>query len=302
MLQVKKAGLRSQPGPLCTDNTGMWLPEEVPDDVHNPAIAQIDEQDIVIIADPPVGTISRRQAILPRIVDPVARSVIAGAERETDAYPAVTPTAIGRIIAPGAIIIAITFAVTAPVIPAVVTPVAAPAIYAVVVVAIVTTVDIAVAIPVVTAVKAVVVVPVVTAIKVAIAVAIPVTVKSLVIVAIPTAVEITVAVSIPTPVEIAVAIAIPAAVKIAVTVTVVIAAIGLSARPLLTTDFAPLAIATVAFLKPLVVLGRLLLRGLSALLTNFATTASAFTAAPASLIAIAVTSAAFAALERRIVI
>ena len=78
MTSVKKA-----PGHICRPAliilTG-YLPEKVADDVDDATAAEIDQQHIVIISHPTISTISGRQAVLPWIIDPVARTIIARSE------------------------------------------------------------------------------------------------------------------------------------------------------------------------------------------------------------------------------
>src|SRR5687768_9735582 len=102
------------------------LPEEVVDHVEHLTAIHVDQQDIVIITDPAGPGISRRQAILPRIIDPVAVRIETGTEPQSDRKAAVAVVAIGRIIAADPVQIAIGIAITLPVVPTVVAPVAVP--------------------------------------------------------------------------------------------------------------------------------------------------------------------------------
>ncbi len=56
-------------------SAGEGLPEDAVDHIDDAAAARIDEQRVVIIAHPAIGTIGRRQAVLPRIADRVAMAV-----------------------------------------------------------------------------------------------------------------------------------------------------------------------------------------------------------------------------------
>src|SRR6185369_5952938 len=110
-----------------TERVRALSPEDVADHVDDIAVANIDQQRIVIIADPAQVAVGRRQAIGPGIVDPVIvaeqQAVEIGAYRE--AAIAIGP-AIRHGIAGQAIDIAVILPIIRPVIPVVLTPVAVP--------------------------------------------------------------------------------------------------------------------------------------------------------------------------------
>jgi len=68
------------------------------DHVHHFTGVKVHQQNVVVIADPPGPRISRRQAVLPRIGNPVAARIIRRSETQSDGEAAVA-IAIGRIIA-----------------------------------------------------------------------------------------------------------------------------------------------------------------------------------------------------------
>ena len=102
------------------------LPEEVVDHVDHLAGVDVHQQRVVIIAHPAVRAVGRRQAILPRIVEPVARAVIARPQAEADREAAIAP-AEGIVIAAEPEQRAVAVAMVAPVVAAVAAPVAGPA-------------------------------------------------------------------------------------------------------------------------------------------------------------------------------
>src|SRR5690606_37205258 len=57
-----------------TGRRGWWarLPEEVVDHVDHLAAVDVHQQDVVVVADPAIRSVDFGQAVLPRIVDPVA--------------------------------------------------------------------------------------------------------------------------------------------------------------------------------------------------------------------------------------
>ena len=113
---------------------GSLLPEKAVDDVFDFACEGVDQDRIIVIADPAISSVGRRQAILPRIVDPVIRLVIVGIEVRPDTKSAVIESerievkadAEGRPVA---------IAVAAPVVAIVVAPGIVPAVAGVAIVA-----------------------------------------------------------------------------------------------------------------------------------------------------------------------
>lgn len=67
-------------------------PEEVVDHVEDFTAPHVDEQRIVVITDPARARRSRRKAVHPRIVDPIAAAVIVGPQAPADREGLVSPT------------------------------------------------------------------------------------------------------------------------------------------------------------------------------------------------------------------
>ena len=120
----KRPGRQGRPGFLFL-SCG-FLPEEVVDHVDHFAAVDIDQQRIVIVTHPAVGTVDIRQAILPGIVDPVPIAEEQVVEIEPDAQAAIAVIAIGRIVAAQVIGVAIGPPVVIPVIAVVIAPAAIP--------------------------------------------------------------------------------------------------------------------------------------------------------------------------------
>lgn len=102
----------------------MGLPEEVVDHVYDFTGVDIDKDDIVVIPNPLVRSVSWREPVAVRIIDEEPRLEEQAVEEETRLQAAVTMGAIGRVIGPGAI----DEAVVTPVIDPVVIAIAAPAV------------------------------------------------------------------------------------------------------------------------------------------------------------------------------
>ena len=95
------------------------------DHVHNITRFHIDEQDVVIITNPAHPISRRRQAILPRVVDPVAVRKEQVVQIDADAEPLIAiGIAIGVVVARGLIIAAILVAIAAPVVTTIIAPAA----------------------------------------------------------------------------------------------------------------------------------------------------------------------------------
>src|SRR5688500_3660429 len=103
------------------------LPEEVLDHIDDMPAVDVDQQRIVIIADPAIGAVGRWQAILPRIVDPVVLAVQHRRDVHADREAAITiAPAARRVITRHAIGVAVRLAVVPPIVPPVVAPTAVP--------------------------------------------------------------------------------------------------------------------------------------------------------------------------------
>ena len=84
-----KKGRRGLPATPLRPTASPSLPEEVVDHVGHLAVVDVHQQRIVIVAHPAIGAIGRRQAILPRIVQPVVRAEIARPQVVADRKAAV---------------------------------------------------------------------------------------------------------------------------------------------------------------------------------------------------------------------
>src|SRR5436305_4408079 len=104
----------------------MPLPEEVVDRVEHFSGVDVDEQHVVIIADPFGARFGRRQAILPGVADPVALIVEERIEEDADREAVIAVAAIGRIIRPEVEEAAVAVAVALPIVAIVVAPVPVP--------------------------------------------------------------------------------------------------------------------------------------------------------------------------------
>src|SRR5438128_2361487 len=101
------------------------LPEEVVDHVDDLAGPLVDQDRIVPVADPAVARRSVGQAVLPRIVDPVAAAIIARPQPPTDRIRLIAPAeriVINPDVEPGPV----PLAPVAPVVAAVAPPVGGP--------------------------------------------------------------------------------------------------------------------------------------------------------------------------------
>src|SRR5690606_41432357 len=110
-----------------THTGGKRLPEEVVDHVHHFAGVDVHQQHVVVVADPAIGTVDRRQAVLPRTVDPVAAAEQQRVEIAAYAEAAIAVVAIGRVIDADVEHHPVAVAVTPPVVTVVVAPAAVPA-------------------------------------------------------------------------------------------------------------------------------------------------------------------------------
>ena len=258
-------------------------PEEIIDHINHLTAVSIDEDRVVVIANPAIAVVGGGQSILPRIVYPVAAAVEQRSQAEADAEPRIAMVAVRRIIGTQAIATAVLLAIVAPVVAAVVTPRTVPVAPAVVVAAI----DAVVVVPVVTPIDlavAIAVIPRVAPVKSIIVVAIEAAVEVAVAIAVETPVDATIVVTIITPIDLAIAVAVPLAVDAAVVVAIISAAAlalcllslslslsGLALRGLLPLRCAARLLPLLTLRLALLVIAALLLTGFAALLlTGFA--------------------------------
>src|SRR5690606_4148193 len=123
---ARARGLRRYRATLPGRSAGRGLPEEVVDHVDDLAGVDVDQQDIVVIAYPAVGAVDCRQAVLPRVVDPVVAAVEQRADEGADAEPPVRVIPVRRVVGADAEHHAVGIAIVVPVVAAVVAPVAVP--------------------------------------------------------------------------------------------------------------------------------------------------------------------------------
>src|SRR5215210_1207117 len=67
------------------------LPEEVVDHVDHPAVPGVDQDRVIVIADPAIARRRVRQAILPRVVEPEIAVVIAWPHPPADVVALIAP-------------------------------------------------------------------------------------------------------------------------------------------------------------------------------------------------------------------
>src|SRR5690606_29587770 len=111
------------------------LPEEVVDHVDHFAGVDVHQQRIVVVAHPAVRAVGIGQAVLPRIVDPVAAAEEQAVEEVAGAHPAIAVVPVRRVIDADMEHAAVGVAMALPVVAAVIAPVVVPAAVIVAVVA-----------------------------------------------------------------------------------------------------------------------------------------------------------------------